>query len=89
MGDMISSKVFEIITVTVIPFIIQLLKKVKLPSKVAPWVALIIAIFAVAISKMVGINADVNTVWQAILQALGIAGVSVLGYDIYKKTTTK
>jgi len=71
----------------IIPFIVQLLKKMKLPSKFAPIVALVLAIVYVAIARVAGIDADLNTIVAQITQALTIAGIGVLGYDTVKKIT--
>jgi len=80
---------FEIISAIVIPFVIQLLKKIKLPTKIAPIVAIILAIIVVAGAKIAGIDLDVKSVMDVILKILGIAGGSVLAYDTVKKLTEK
>lgn len=78
----------NIIATVVIPFVVQGLKMwVKLPAKLAPIVALVLAIVYVAIAKAAGLQAELNDVYQAILLAIGIGGASVLGYDVTKKLT--
>lgn len=79
--------VLSAITAGVIPFIVQFLKKIKLPIKLAPYAAIVIAIIVVAGAKaFTGADLDLVAVIGIVAQALGIAGVSVLGYDIWKKT---
>jgi hypothetical protein len=68
--------------------ITQLLKKIKLPSKITPIVVLIVAVILVAGARAIGFAPDVNTVAEAIMKALGIAGAAALGYDQLKKLTT-
>jgi len=80
---------FEIISAIVIPFVIQLLKKIKLPTKIAPIVAVILATIIVAGAKIAGIDLDVKSTTDVILKILGIAGGSVLAYDTVKKLTEK
>ena len=87
MGDLIAGRVFEIITVVVIPFIVQFLKKIKLPTKLAPFAAIIAAIIIVAGGKFLGVDLEIKNVLELILKAIGLAGISVLGYDIVKKIT--
>uniref|UniRef100_A0A6M3IUI1 Holin n=1 Tax=viral metagenome TaxID=1070528 RepID=A0A6M3IUI1_9ZZZZ len=67
--------------------IVQLLKKIKLPSKFAPMICLVVAIVLVSVAKALGFQADVNTISQALLTALGISGATVLAYDQVKKLT--
>ena len=80
---------FEIISAIVIPFLIQLLKKIKLPTKIAPIAAVVLAIIVVAGAKIAGIDLDVKSVMDVVLKILGIAGGSVLAYDTVKKLTEK
>lgn len=77
---------FEIICAVIIPFVVQLLKKIKLPSRVAPIAAVILAILAVAGAKLFGIDLNIQSTLEAILKVLGISGMSILGYDVLKKT---
>ena len=79
--------ILNIIVTVAIPFIVNFLKKWLGGSKFAPIVALVLAVIYVAIAKAMGVEQDVNTIYQAILLALGIAGTSVLGYDAVKKLT--
>jgi len=76
---------YTIVSVAIIPLIVGLLKKVKLPSKWCPVVAFGVAVALVAIGKAFGIDLDVNTIQQALVTALATAGVSVLGYDAVTK----
>ena len=80
---------YTIISTVAIPFIVMLLKKIKLPSKFAPVAAFIIASILVGIGQLLGLNLDINTIAQAILTSLATAGVAVLGYDTVKKLTAK
>jgi hypothetical protein len=77
---------FEIISAVVIPFVVQLLKKIKLPSRLAPIAAVILAILIVAGAKILGSDLDIGNIYEAILKVLGISGMSILGYDVLKKT---
>jgi len=82
----IGAWILSIITAGVIPFIVQFLKKIKLPVKLAPWAAIIVALIIVTVAKaFTGADLDFVTVLGTVAQALGIAGVSVLGYDIWKQ----
>lgn len=75
----------DFVAVVVIPFIVQLLKKIKLPTKVAPYVAVILAAVYVGVAKALGLaSTDFQTVLDFIIKALGIGGVAVLGYDVVK-----
>jgi hypothetical protein len=80
---------YTIVSVLIIPAIITGLRMIKLPTKWAPLAALASALVLVAIGKLVGLDLDVNTITDAIIKGLAIAGVSVLGYDTVKKLTTK
>jgi len=81
----ISGLVLNAITAFVIPFVIQLLKKINLSTKAAPWVALVLAIAVVAVAKaFAGATLDFSTVMLIIAQGLGVGAVSVFGYDIWK-----
>lgn len=77
---------FEIITAVIIPFVVQLLKKIKLPKRLAPLVAVILAILAVVGAKLLGYDLNIQNALEAILKILGISGMSVLGYDLLKRT---
>ena len=77
---------FEIISAVIIPFVVQFLKKIKLPSRIAPIAAIVLAIIAVAGAKLLGQDLDINNIYEAILRVLGISGMSILGYDVLKKT---
>ena len=80
---------FEVITVIAIPFIINLLKKIKLPTKIAPIAAFVLALVIVAGGKILGFDLNIQTLIDAIIKALAISGVSVLGYDAIKKLSGK
>lgn len=77
---------FEIISAVIIPFIVQLLKKIKLPTRIAPIAAIVLAILAVAGAKLLGQDLNIQNIYEAILKILGISGMSILGYDVLKKT---
>ena len=79
--------IYQIVSVVLIPAIVTLLKKIRLPSKWAPVAAFGIALGLVAAAKPFGVDLDVNTVAQTIITALATAGVAVLGYDTVKKLT--
>ncbi len=78
---------FDAIAVVIIPFIVTFLKKLKLSSKFAPIAVFLIAVIIVAGGKVLGYDLDVQTIQEALLKALCIAGVSTLGYDTVKKLT--
>jgi len=78
---------YTIASTIAIPFVVALLKKIKLPSKWAPLAAFAVAGILVGIGKVFGVEQNVNDIAQAILTALGTAGVAVLGYDTAKKIT--
>jgi hypothetical protein len=80
---------YTIISVVVIPLIVAGLRKLKLPAKWAPVAAFVVASALVALGQVFGLALDINTIAQAIIVALGTAGVSVLGYDAVKKLTEK
>jgi len=81
--------VLNIIATVAIPFVVQALKKwLKLSSKFAPIMALVLAGIYVIIAKIAGVETDIKTVYESILLAIGIGGASVLGYDVTKKLTT-
>jgi len=65
--------------------IVQVLKKIKLPSKFAPIIVLVVAGIIVSIAKALGLTPDLKTIQDAIMTALGIGGVTALGYDQIKK----
>lgn len=80
----------NIIVTVAIPFVIELLKKVKLPSKLAPVIAIVLGVVYVVASKFITIpGVEINSIYEGIVTALGISGVSVLGYDIFHKLTEK
>ncbi len=78
---------FDAIAVILIPIIVTVLKKLKLSSKFAPIAVFFLAIIIVAGGKVLGYELDVNTIQEALIKALAIAGVSTLGYDTIKKLT--
>jgi hypothetical protein len=80
------SWVINIIVTAVIPFLVQFLKKWLGGNQFAPIIAIALAGLYVVIGKMAGIETDINTVYQAILLALGIGGAAVLSYDVVKTT---
>lgn len=67
--------------------IVQFLKKIKLPSKYAPTICLVVAIILVSAARAIGLEMDVNSVAQALLLALGTAGATTLVYDQVKQLT--
>lgn len=75
---------FEIISAVIIPFIVQWMKKIKLPTRIAPIAAITLAIIAVACAKRLGHDLSISNIYEAILRVLGISGMSVLGYDVFK-----
>lgn len=77
---------FEIISAVIIPFVVQWLKKIKLPTRIAPIAAIILAIIAVAGARLLGYDLNITNIYEAILRVLGISGMSILGYDVLKKT---
>lgn len=79
---------FEIISAVIIPFIVQWLKKIKLPTRIAPIAAIVLAVIAVACAKLLGHDLNISNIYEAILRVLGISGMSVLGYDIFKTMVT-
>ena len=80
------SWLFQIITVAVIPFIVNLLKKINVPTRIAPIVAVVLAIGIVAGGKALGVDLDLNSVLDIILKGLGLGAISIFGYDLYKTT---
>ena len=79
----------NVVAAVVIPFLVQLLKMIKLPTKWAPIAAVVLAVIYVAIAKAMGIEGvEYNDAYQLIITALGVSGASVLGYDVVKKLTT-
>ena len=77
--------VFDAVATVVIPFLVELLKKVKLPTKWAPFVAVGLALGYVTLAKALGLaGADFQGALAFILKALGIGAISVLGYDVVK-----
>jgi uncharacterized membrane protein YjjP (DUF1212 family) len=79
--------IFNIVAVVIVPGIVMLLKKINLPSKFAPVAAFFVATILVGIGKLIGIELDINSVADAIVKGLLLAGVSVIGYDQVKKIT--
>lgn len=65
--------------------IVQVLKKIKLPSKFAPTIVLVVAGVIVAIANALGFTPDINSIKEAILTAIGIGGGTALAYDQVKK----
>ena len=80
------SWLFQAITAVAIPFIVQLLKKIKLPTRIAPIVAVVIAVGVVAGGQALGVDLELNGVLDIILKGLGLGAISVLGYDVYTTT---
>lgn len=80
--------IYTIISTLVIPVIVMLLKKVKLPAKYAPLAAFAVAIILVGVGQFFKLTLDIPTVADAILKGLATAGVAVLGYDTVKKLST-
>ena len=80
--------IYTIISTLVIPVIVMLFKKVKLPSKYAPLAAFGAAILLVGVGMVFKLTLDINTIADAILKGLATAGVAVLGYDTVKKLST-
>lgn len=78
---------YTIISTVVIPFVVMGLRKANLPTKWCPIASFAVALVLVALGKVFGVEMDVNTIAQAILTALGTAGVAVLGYDTVAKLT--
>lgn len=77
---------YTIISTILIPAIVWLLRKAKLPAKWCPLAAFVVAGALVGLGKVFGADVgDVNTLAQAILTALTTAGVAVLGYDTVSK----
>lgn len=82
--------VIDIIAVVVIPLIIELLKKLKLPKAIAPLVALGLAAVYVIVGKQLGLpGTDFQTALDYITKILGISAISVFGYDVVKKLIFK
>jgi hypothetical protein len=78
---------YTIVSTVAIPFIVQLLKAMKLPSKWAPLAAFGVAGLLVGLGKVFGVEMNVNDMATAILTALATAGVGVLGYDTVRTLT--
>lgn len=76
---------FEIVSIVVIPGIIEALKGLKLSTKYAPIAAVVISAVLVLGAYKLGILLDVKNTFDLIATTLGISGISVLGYDIFKK----
>lgn len=71
---------FEIISAIAVSFVVQLLKKVKLSARLAPIAVVVLVTLLIIITKAT------TSVSETILKILGISGMSVLGYDMLKKT---
>jgi len=80
---------YTIVSTVAIPFIVHVLKLMKLPTRWCPLAAFGVAGLLVGLGKVFGVEMDVNSVAQAILTALVTAGVGVLGYDTVKTMVTK
>ena len=76
-----------IVMTVIIPFVVMFLRKMSLPSKWCPIAAFGVALALVGLGKVFGVEMDINTIAQAIITSLGMAGVAVLGYDTVKKAT--
>jgi len=81
--------IVDIVMVVIVPVVVSGLKKLKLPSKWAPIAATAVALALVAVGKVIGLDLDVNSIADAIIKGLAIAGVSVLGYDAITELTEK
>ena len=81
--------IVDIVMVVIVPVVVSGLKKLKLPSKWAPIAATAVALALVAVGKVIGLDLDVNSIADAIIKGLAIAGVSVLGYDTITELTEK
>lgn len=79
--------IYQVISIVLIPLIVGLAKRFKLPSKWAPVTAFGVAIILVSIGKVFGMELDINNIGQLIISALATAGISVIGYDQIKKLT--
>ena len=71
----------------VIPFVVEWLKKLNLPVKVAPLVAVALAAAYVYVAKLLGFGASFDSALDYLIKALGIGAVSVFGYDLVKSVT--
>lgn len=71
---------FEIISAVVISSIVQLLKKIRLSTRLAPIAVIVLVALLIILTK------TTVSLFEAILKVLSISGISVLGYDILKKT---
>ncbi len=76
-----------IVSVGVIPFLVNLLKSF-LPNlkRFAPIAAITLAVVYVLVGNLLGLNIDLSTTIEKVLLALGMAGGSVLSYDTLKTT---
>lgn len=75
---------FNIVGAVIIPFVVQYAKKLKVSSKVAPYLALLLGIIYAFIISLIGQTVDAQAIINAILQGLGIGGASIVLYDIKK-----
>jgi hypothetical protein len=81
------TELIRIIVIVLIPFIVEKLKGLKLSKKLIPVMVIVLATCYMVIARIVGLEADTNTVLDKILTIFGISGVSVLGYDSFKLIT--
>lgn len=65
--------------------IVQALKKIKLPSKFAPIIVLVVSGIIVSIANALGFTPDINSIKEALYAAFGIGGGTALIYDQIKK----
>ena len=73
MIDFLLRQVANIVIPAITIFIVNLLKKIKLPTKIAPLVAAVVALLVVGVSKAFGADLDVNSVYDAIIKAIALA----------------
>lgn len=77
--------IYNVIATVVIPFLVQGLKKI-VPTKYAPIAVVVLAVIYVTIARAMNLDPNLQEVAAMIATVLGVSGVSVLGYDIFKKT---
>ena len=68
---------YTIASTIAIPFVVALLKKIKLPSKWAPLAAFAVAGILVGIGKVFGVEQNVNDIAQAIGKDVGTVQVTL------------
>lgn len=80
--------IYQVVSIVLIPIIVAIARKLKLPSKWCPIAAFGVALVLVSAGKVFGIELDINNIGQLIMTALATAGISVIGYDQIKGLTT-